>query len=168
MISPKPQAKTTPKPTTTEPKEVKAPGMATQQVVIPGVTYSFNIVLDKAGSTAIAQFHLPLDMSAKEMVAYTGKALGVIELQQLKFDHAKLKIELKLSAAMLDGIKDEYAAKRLEAEASAKASGNAKLAKPVAQNLLAMDQNYKQAQRRHDAVIADLAQMEKRIGEVEG
>ena len=145
-------------------REVKAPGSATKEVVEPGVTYAFNIVLDKAGSTAVAQFHLPLNMSAETMQAYTTKALGVIEMTQLKFDRDKLKVELKLSAAMLDNLKEEFAQTRKKAEEESKRAGNGKLAKPVSQQLIALDNNYRQANKRHDAMVADLAQMEKRLG----
>jgi hypothetical protein len=149
-------------------REVKAPGSATSTVVEPGVTYAYNIVLDKAGSTAVAQFHLPLNMPATDMQAYTTKALGVIELVQLKFDRDKLKVELKLSAAMLDALKAEFLEERAKSEEEAKRSGNGKLAKPKSQQLIAMDNNYRQSQRRHDAMVADLAQMEKRLGTVSG
>lgn len=143
---------------------VKAPGSATPEVVEPGVTYSFNIVLDKAGSTAITQFHLPLNMSEETMQEYTNKALRVVELTQLKFDHTKLKVELKLSAAIIDSLKEELKQARVSREEEAKRSGNGKVAKPINQQLLAMDNNLRQSMKRHDAMIADLAQMEKRLG----
>ena len=145
------------------PREVKSPGSATPQVVEPGVTYSFNIILDKAGSTAIAQFHLPLSMSANDMQDYTRKALGVIEMEQLRFDKEKLKVELKLSAAMIDSLKEELKNSRANRDEEIKRSGNGKVGKPISQNLLAMDNNLRQSMRRHDAMIADLAQMEKRL-----
>jgi len=167
MVAMKPQTKIhTPYRTVTsssETKEVKAPGSATAHVVEPGVTYSFNVVLDKAGSIAIAQFHLPLSMSEREMQEYTSKALGVIELQQLRFDAQKLKVEIKLSAALLDQLKQEFDETRGRHEKEARLSGNGKVAKPLSQQLIAMDNNYRQTQRRHDAMIADLAQMEKRL-----
>jgi len=159
MISTKPQ---------TKPTQVKAPGSATKEIVEPGVTFSFNIILDKAGSTAIAQFHLPLSMDEDVMQAYTRKALGVIELEQLRFDYQKLKTEIKLSVAMIDNIKEELKQKRAEKEEEAKRSGNGKIARPVAQNLIAIDNNLRQAMHRHDSMIADAAQMEKRLGSNSG
>jgi hypothetical protein len=147
-------------------RDVKAPGSSTPQVVEPGVTYAFNIILDKVGSTAVAQFHLPLNMSVETMQAYTKKALEVIEMQQLRFDAQKLKVEIKLSAVMLDQIKQEFEEVRSKNEKEARLSGNGKVAKPLNQQLVAMDNNYRQSQRRHDAMIADLAQMEKKLGTV--
>jgi len=150
---------------TTKPqaKEVKAPGSATKEVVEPGVTYAYNIVLDKAGSTAVAQFHLPLNMGEQEMGEYTRKALRAIEMTQLKLDRDKLKVELRLSGAMLDNLKEEFLHARKKNEDEAKRSGNGKLAKPINQQFIALDNNYRQSQRRHDAMVADLAQMEKRL-----
>jgi hypothetical protein len=149
---------------TQELKEVKAPGAATPVTIAqPGVTYSFNIVLDKAGSTVIAQFHLPLDMHEAEMQLYTYKALKVIELQQLRFDRDKLKVELKLSAAMLDSLKEELAYAKKKRDDEVKRSGNTRVAKPISENLIALDNNLRQNMKRHDAMLADLAQMEKRL-----
>jgi len=155
---------------TTKPqaKEVRAPGSATKEVVEPGVTYAYNIVLDKAGSTAVAQFHLPLNMGEREMGEYTRKALHTIEMAQLKFDHDKLKVELKLSGAMLHNLEEEFVQARKKNEDEAKRAGNGKLAKPISQQFIALDNNYRQSQRRHDAMVAELAQMEKRLGTYSG
>jgi len=144
--------------------QVKAPGSSVKEIVEPGVTYSFNIVLDKAGSTAIAQFHLPLGMPKEEMQAYTIKALNVIELTQLKFDRDKLKVEIKLNAAILDSLKEELKQTRAARDEEAKRSGTGKVAKPINQQLLAMDNNLRQNMARHEAMLADLIQMEKRLG----
>jgi len=145
-------------------REVKSPGSATKEVVEPGVTFSYNIVMDKTGSTAIVQFHLPLSMPEETMQAYTRKALGVVELEQLRFDRNKLKVELKLSSAMLDSLKEEFNTIRVSRDEEAKRAGNGKVGKPASQQLLAMDNNLRQAMRRHDLMVADLAQMEKRLG----
>ena len=144
--------------------QVKSPGAPTREVVEPGVTYAYNIVLDKAGSTAVAQLHLPLNMHAEDMQTYTNKALHVIEMVQLKFDRDKLKVELKLSAAMLDSLKEELKAARIARDKEMQTSGNSKVAKPVNQQLLAMDNNLRHAMARHEAMLADLVQMEKRLG----
>lgn len=160
MVVTKPQVKPSVVPT----REVKAPGSATPQVVEPGVTYAFNILLDKVGSTAVAQFHLPLNMDEGDMQMYTARALHVIEMVQLKFDRDKLKVELKLSGAMLDSLKEEFNQVKAKNEEEAKRSGNGKLAKPVSQQLIALDNNYRNAQKRHDAMLADFTQMEKRLG----
>jgi hypothetical protein len=157
MIPPNPQTNKTVLP-------VKAPGSSTREIVEPGVTYSFSIVLDKVGSQAIAQFHLPLSMNEEEMMDYTFKALSVVEMTQLKFDRDKLKVELKLSSAMLDNLKREFQEAKGAAEEEAKRSGNGKIAKPINQNLIALDNNYRQNSKRHEAMVADLAQMEKRLG----
>jgi hypothetical protein len=146
--------------------EVKAPGSAMPTVVEPGVTYSFNIVLDKAGSTAIAQFHLPLSMQEEEMQSYTQKALRVVELVQLKFDRDKLKVEIKLSSVMIDRQKEELQQARKARDEEAKRSGNGKVAKPVNQQLIALDNSLRQSMSRHDAMLLDLAQMEKKLGTV--
>jgi hypothetical protein len=145
-------------------REVKSPGASTKEVVEPGVTFSFNVVMDKAGSTAIVQFHLPLSMAEQDMQRYTRKALGVVELEQLRFDRNKLKVEIKLSSALLDSLKEEFTSARSQRDEEAKRSGNGKVAKPVNQQLIAMDNNLRQAMRRHDSMIADFAQMEQRLG----
>jgi hypothetical protein len=144
-------------------REVKAPGSSTKEVVEPGVTFSYNIVLDKAGSTAIVQFHLPIGMDEEKMQTYTRKVLGVVELEQLRLDRNKLKVELKLSSAMLESLKEEFSHERAKSDEEAKRSGNSKLAKPKNQQLIAMDNNYRNASRRHESMVADLAQMEKRL-----
>lgn len=145
-------------------REVKSPGAATPQVVEPGVTYAFNLVLDKAGSTAVAQFHLPLNMDESSMRAYTDKALHVVEMVQLKFDRDKLKVEIKLSAMMIDRQKEELKQARIARDEEAKRSGSGKVAKPVTQQLLSIDNSVKQSMARHEAMLLDLAQMEKRLG----
>jgi hypothetical protein len=164
MTTIRPQERKYASKTPTEPKEVRAPGSATVQVVEPGVTYSFNIVLDKAGSTAIAQFHLPLSFTKEEMLEYTAKALSVIEMQQLRFDRDKLKVEIKLTSAMLDNMKEDFVKARANAEKDAKLSSNGKLAKPVNQQLIALDNDYRNQQKRYEAMQAELLQMEKRLG----
>lgn len=163
MITTKPQAKTN-----AEPKEVRAPGSAIPTVVEPGVTYAYNIILDKMGSTAVAQFHLPLSMSEENMRTYTRKALRAIEMTQLKFDCDKLKVELKLSSAMIDSQKRELIEARKQREEAARCSGNGKIAKPVAQQLLSIDNSIRQAEARHTAMQADLLNMEKRLGSDSG
>ena len=67
---------------------------------------------------------------------------------------------------MLDQIKQEFEEVRSKNEKEARLSGSGKVAKPLNQQLVAMDNNYRQSQRRHDAMIADLAQMEKKLGTV--
>ncbi len=158
MITTKPQAKTN-----AEPKEVRAPGSAIPTVVEPGVTYAYNILLDKVGSTAVAQFHLPLSMSGEDMLAYTRKALKAIEMTQLKFDCDKLRVEFKLSSAMIDSQKRELVEARKQREEEARRSGSGKVAKPVAQQLLSIDNSIRQAEARHIAMQADLLDMEKRL-----
>jgi len=162
MAYTKPQTKQN----TNSEREVKAPGSSAPQVVEPGVTYAFNVVLDKAGSTAVAQFHLPLNMSVDDMHRYTRKALDVIEMQQLRFDAQKLKVELKLSSALLEQLKKEFEETRAKHEKEARLSGNGKVAKPLSHQLVAMDNNYRQQQRMHEAKLAELMSMEIRLGTV--
>jgi ribosome maturation protein Sdo1 len=98
------------------------------------------------------------------MRAYTDKALHVVEMVQLKFDRDKLKVEIKLSAMMIDRQKEELKQARIARDEEAKRSGSGKVAKPVTQQLLSIDNSVKQSMARHEAMLLDLAQMEKRLG----
>jgi len=145
--------------------QVKSPGSSKPEVVTPGVTFSFNMVLDKAGSSAVAQFHLPLSMSLEEMSGYTRKAINVLELEQLRLDRNKLKAEIKLSAHMLERLKREVIAKQKKAEAARNRAGNGKLGDPkIAQELLAVEQDYRNNEQRHEHMQADLLEMEHKLG----
>jgi len=133
----------------------------TQVTVAPGVTFSFSIALDKIGSNAVAQFHLPLGMDDAEMHRHTRKAMRILELEKLRIDADMLELELKLSAGTLVFMKADLIEEHAKQDAAKK--GKHSVATSDKHRLLMMDNDYKKNQALHDQKVLRLQEMKDRL-----